>query len=279
MTNVPSGTEGLGEKAPRSNGFPSLPMLDTDPERLDPEDRPTVLITGASGHLGRKLRAAWADQYDLILIDRNHDHDTADVIIADLTEQDDDWMGTFHGADAVVHLAANPDPNARWDDLVGPNIDAMANVLHAAVLGAVDRVVFASSSHTMWGYRDDETSLISEGLPPRPDGPYAASKLVGERLCRSFALAFELSVVALRIGWVQPGPNRAETLPDDWARSLWLSNADLALLFDGAVWAELDDGFLLANGTSRNRGSRWPIDRAIEVLGFDPIDDAFALPG
>ena len=28
-----------------------------------------VLITGACGNLGRKLRAAWTDVYDLILID------------------------------------------------------------------------------------------------------------------------------------------------------------------------------------------------------------------
>lgn len=275
MTNEPQETDEPAN-ADRSNGFPSLPMIDADPEWLDPEDRPTILITGASGHLGRKLRAAWADTYDLILLDRTNDHDTTDVIVADLSEQDDDWMGTFHGADAVVHLAANPDPNARWDDLVGPNVDAMANVLHASVLGAVERVIFASSSHTMGGYRDSGDGPIAEHLPPRPDGPYGASKVVGERLGRSFALAFELTFIALRIGWVQHGLNRPETLPDDWARSLWLSDRDFVSLVEQSLWAELNGEFLVVNGISRNQGSRWPIDRAVDALGFDPVDDAFS---
>jgi nucleoside-diphosphate-sugar epimerase len=185
-------------------------------------------------------------------------------------------MGTFHGADAVIHLAANPDPDASWEDLVGPNLDATANVLQAAVLGAVDRVIFASSSHTMWGYQQDDDGPITEDRPPRPDGPYGASKLVGERLGRSFSLAFELAFIALRIGWVQPGANHPSTLPDDWARSLWLSDRDFVQLVDRALWAELDAGFLVVNGVSRNRVGRWPIDRAIEAIGFDPLDDSYA---
>ncbi|QDV32815.1 NAD-dependent epimerase/dehydratase family protein [Tautonia plasticadhaerens] len=260
------------EGHPRPNGHTSLPLINPDPESDDFGDKPTVLLTGACGGLGRKLRDAWAGRYDLILIDHRAGPDDPEVLSADLSEQDELWMGTFHGADAVVHLAANPHPNARWEDLVGPNLDATANVLHAAVLGAVDRVVFASSSHTMWGYRDDGDGPISEDLAPRPDGPYGASKLAGERLGRSFSLAFELAFVALRIGWVQPGENLAATLPDDWARSLWLSNRDLVQLVERALWAEVDEGFLVVNGMSRNRPGRWPIDRAVEALGYEPHD-------
>ena len=42
--------------------------------RVDSEPR-TVLITGACGNIGRKLRAAWEDVYDLILIDAAADED------------------------------------------------------------------------------------------------------------------------------------------------------------------------------------------------------------
>ncbi|RUL86300.1 NAD-dependent epimerase/dehydratase family protein [Tautonia sociabilis] len=275
MTNDPGRPDPEG-RSPVPNGYPCLPLIDPEAEALDVGDRPTVLITGACGHIGRKLRAAWVDRYDLILLDRNAGPDEPDVIAADLAEQHDEWMGTFHNADAVVHLAANPDPLAPWPELVGPNVDAMANVLHAAVLGAVERFVFASSSHTMWGYKDDGDGPISEDLSPRPDGPYGASKLMGERLGRSFSSAFDLAFVGVRIGWVQPGSNRAETLPDDWARGLWLSDRDLVHLVECAIWADLDDGFLIVNGVSRNRGSRWPVRRAVEALGFDPLDDAFA---
>src|SRR3954447_5474951 len=84
-----------------------LPILDLDAEDLDDERR-TVLITGACGNIGRKLRAAWADAYDLVLIDVAAEPDDPDVIVADLATWDDDWIAHFHGVDTVVHLAANP---------------------------------------------------------------------------------------------------------------------------------------------------------------------------
>ncbi|MEW4570535.1 NAD(P)-dependent oxidoreductase [Tautonia sp. JC769] len=270
---------GPPETPGRPNGFPSLPMLDDDLGPVDSEDRPTVLVTGACGYLGRKLRAQWGDRYDLILLDRNPGPDDDEVIPADLAELDDEWAELFHGVDAVVHLAAHSHPDAPWGALVGPNLDTLPNVLNAAVLAAVDRFVFASSSHTMWGYRDDGPGPISEDLPPRPDGPFGASKLAGERFGRGMAQAFELTFVALRIGWVQPDPNHPSTLPDDWARSLWLSDRDLAQLVECALWSELDERFLVVNGTSRNLPSRWPITRAVELLGYSPLDDAFAPSG
>ena len=85
-----------------------------------------------------------------------------------------------------------------------------------------------------------------------PDGPYGVTKLVGERLGRSLARAFDLTFIAIRIGWVQEGKNRPETMPTDWDRQMWLSNADLISLFDCAVEAEIEDRvFVLVNGMSR----------------------------
>ena len=244
----------------------------------DPADGPrTVLITGACGNIGRKLRAAWQDLYDLVLIDVAAEPDDPDVIPADLAELDDEWIGYFHGVDTVIHLAANPDELASWDELERPNLDAPANVFHASALAGVERLVFASSNHAMGGYRDLGDMLISVDLPPRPDGPYGATKLLGERLGRSLALAFDLSFVALRLGWVQEGANRPDTLPDEWARTMWLSNDDLVRLFECAVEADLGERTsVVVNGMSNNRGSRWDLGGAAELLGFLPEDDAYA---
>jgi nucleoside-diphosphate-sugar epimerase len=253
--------------------------LDIDDESLPDaiEDEPrTVLITGACGNIGRKLRAAWADAYDLVLIDAAASPDDPDVIAANLTVLDDDWITHFHGVDTVVHLAANSNELAVWDELIGPNLDALANVFHAAALAGVERVVFASSSHVMGGYQTHRDGPISVNMKPMPDGPYGVTKLVGERLGRSLARAFDLTFIALRLGWIQEGKNRPETLPHDWARQMWLSNADLIQLFDCAVEAEIEDrSFVLVNGMSRNRGMRWDVSAAAELLGFLPKDDAF----
>ncbi|HEX8204224.1 MAG TPA: NAD(P)-dependent oxidoreductase, partial [Isosphaeraceae bacterium] len=185
-----------------ARGLPILDLNAAEAEDLEDEPR-TVLITGACGNIGRKLRAAWADVYDLVPIDSAAGPDDPDAIAADLSEWDDGWIAHFHGVDAVVHLAANPDEFATWEALRRPNLDALNNVLLASVLAGVERVVFASSVHVMGGYRDAGAGPIAVDLPPRPDGPYGATKLMGERLGRACALAFDLTFVALRLGWVQ----------------------------------------------------------------------------
>ena len=117
---------------------------------------------------------------------------------------------------------------------------------------------------------------ITVDLSPKPDGPYGAAKLMGERLGRSLSRAFDITFVALRLGWIQPGANLPETLPDEWARAMWLSNRDLGRLFEAAVEAELPDrDFVVVNGMSNNRGTRWDLDATAELLDFDPEDDAY----
>jgi nucleoside-diphosphate-sugar epimerase len=243
---------------------------------VDSEPR-TVLITGACGNIGRKLRAAWDDVYDLILLDAQVGPNDSDVFKVDLSVWDEDWTTHFHGVDTVVHLAADSDERHALEDLLQPNLDAMANVFNAAALAGVDRVVFASSNHVMGQYNEPGDEPITVDLPPRPGNPYGIFKLVGERLGKSLAEAFDLTFIALRIGWVQEGRNRPETISDDWGRKMWLSNHDLVQLFDAAVEAEIEDSrFVVVNGVSRNHGTRWDLTDAAEILGYLPEDDAYA---
>ncbi|WP_435017686.1 NAD-dependent epimerase/dehydratase family protein [Tundrisphaera sp. TA3] len=263
-----------------------LPVLNPDEFEVDDEDEGedevddgprTILITGASGNIGRKLREAWDDVYDLVLIDQEPDPDEPSLIVADLSVLDEAWMEAFHGVDAVVHLAGNPDEFAAWEDLVGPNIDATNNVFHAAALAGIERIVFASSNHAMGGYRELGDMPITVDLPPKPDGPYGGTKLMGERLGVGLAGIFEMTFVALRLGWVQVGDNRPDTLPDEWSRSLWLSNGDMVRLFTRAIEADLGDrSSTVVNGMSNNQGTRWDLASSAESIGFWPTDDAFA---
>jgi nucleoside-diphosphate-sugar epimerase len=268
-----------------------LPIIDTDdvdddfdddePDaegldlEVDSEPR-VVLITGACGNIGRKLRTAWEDVYDLILLDANPGEEDADVFKADLSVFDEEWITHFHGVDTVVHLAANSNELSDLDELIEPNIDALANVFNAAALAGVDRIVFASSNHVMGERKTEGDDPITVDLAPRPDNHYGLLKFVGERLGQSLSLAFDLTFIAIRIGWVQEGRNHAEALPDDWSRKMWLSNHDLVQLFDAAVEAEIEDrSFLVVNGVSRNHGTRWDLTEAAEILGYLPEDDAF----
>lgn len=248
----------------------------------------TVLITGAAGNLGAKLRAHLHGRYELRLIDRNARGDDA-ISEADLSQWDDDWVDAFHGVNTAVHLAADPTAHQSWPNLIGPNVDALVNVFLAATLAGVDRVIYASSNHVMGGYQDlADPARVTVDVPPQPgtryvvDGqardssPYAACKLFGERLGKCFADAHGLSVIAVRIGWVRPGDNRAEEIPPErgpWFRLMWLSNRDYCQLMEACITADESIRFAIVNGMSDNSGMRWEIDATRRVVGFEPRDN------
>jgi hypothetical protein len=256
-------------------GFPELPILsEMENEEMADESPRVVLLTGAAGNVGSKLRAAWRDRYELLTLDCRPDPDDPDLIVADLAEWDEEWTALLDEVDVIVHLAANSDPSASWPELWRSNVDTVSNLLLAAAQAGVERVVFASSCHVFDGESWPESSPAGspQELPePTAASAYGASKLMGERLGLSFARAAGLTFIGLRIGWVQPGENRPETLADHPHRGLWLSNADLIQLATLAVETDLPEGtFLTVTGVSRNEGSPWSWREAAASLGFEP---------
>jgi nucleoside-diphosphate-sugar epimerase len=104
---------------------------------------------------------------------------------------------------------------------------------------------------------------------------YGHSKLVGERLAKSFADAAGLSVVVVRLGWVPVGDNRPADVPADcdaWSREMWLSNRDLAQVMEKAVLAPDSVRFAVVNAMSDNPGMRWDLESTRTILGYHPED-------
>ena len=251
-------------------------------------DAKTVLITGAAGNLGSKLRRHLEGRFDLRLLDIDPRGDGA-ITPADFGRWDAGWVDQFRGADTVVHLAADPTAHQTWEKIVAPNIDAVVNVFQASARAGVQRVVYASSNHVMGGYKDDpQVTSITTALPPWPgthytvDGQardstaYASAKLFGERLGKCYADAHGLSVIAVRIGWVRPGDNRAGDIPPErgpWFRLMWLSNHDYSQLMEQCIVADLAARFVVVNGMSANTGMRWDIDHTRRLFGYEPQDD------
>ncbi len=110
----------------------------------------------------------------------------------------------------------------------------------------------------------------------RDSTPYGSAKLFGERLGKCFADAHGLSVIAVRIGWVQVGENRPQDITPDrdtWFRLMWLSNRDYCHLMERCLLAELVVPFVVVNGMSANTGMRWDIGYTRRLLGYEPQDD------
>lgn len=246
----------------------------------------TILITGAGGFLGSQLRRHFEDRYPLRLVDLRPQGDRQ-IVRVDLAVWDDDWTTLFQGVDTVFHLAASPRIHATWTELLGPNIDAVANVFEAAARGGVRRVVFASSGHVMKGYNHDASQTqIAADDPPRPwQGsrfaalrgrftiPYSATKLFGERLAQFYAQTHDLSAISVRLGRVHP-PRRIVSwlrkLRDTWQQDSYLSPADFCQLMECCLDAELPDGYALVNGVSAAAAHRWDIEHTRRIVHYSP---------
>ncbi len=274
-----------------------------------------VLITGAAGNLGAKLAAHWrspisrnalasgledagcsepdASALRLISCSDIRERRVLELVLldkpdADLSVRDERWVSRFEGVDAVVHLAGNPVAYHDWDELTGPNIDAVLNVFEAAARAGAKRLIFASSNHVMGGYQDGAPIPITTSLPPKPglryfadgadrfSGAYAAAKLFGERLGQHYATTRGLEVIAVRIGWVWRGTNEPSQLPPErgeWFRKMWLSDRDFLHLMDCCLTAALREPFVIVNGMSNNSGMRWDLNDTEEAIDYRPQDD------
>jgi nucleoside-diphosphate-sugar epimerase len=231
-----------------------------------------VLITGAGGNIGTKLRAHFSVLgWTLRLLDVDARGDAA-IQAADLADWDDAWVSRFAGVDTVIHLAGNPSPQTSWASAQRLNIDLTANVYEAASAQGVRRVVFASSNWVMAGHRPGGGTLTTE-MAPYPINPYGVSKLVGERMGRSAHARRGLSVICFRIGYLQRGDNQPGPHMGwgGWGQAMWLSNRDLCQAMERAVLAE-GVGFAVLNLMSDNPGMRWDIETTKRAIGYAPRD-------
>lgn len=145
----------------------------------------TVLVTGATGLLGRTLigRLAQRDGIRVLAVStRGGAVDNVPVTALELTSAEavDEWLRLAPVADTIFHLAAR---------IPGPD-DPDGKALEAANLGMTEQVariaakhrahvVYASSAYI---YEPDPAGPLTERSPIKPATWYHASKHAGEQL-------------------------------------------------------------------------------------------------
>jgi nucleoside-diphosphate-sugar epimerase len=235
-----------------------------------------VAVTGGEGSVAGILRLFLAERFAFTWLSREE----ADVTDLAALER------AFAGAEAVVHLGANADAYADWDEVQAPNVIGAYNAYEAARRAGVRRFVFASSNHAMGRYMHDDDRfadpddpvMVTTDDPVRPDGLYGASKAWGEVLGRMYAELHGMEVVCLRIGWVPdedepPSSTEMRREPPDVARrapGMWMSHRDCAALVEAALTADVR--FAIVNGVSDNRGRWFTLDEGRRLLGWGPRD-------
>lgn len=232
-----------------------------------PDPTKPVLLTGASGALGRVLAKALGGKgWTLRLTDIAPFPDAipagSSFEAADLVDREAIWR-LAAGCGTILHFGG-VSVEKPFDEVLGPNIVGLYNIYEAA-RAAGARVLFASSNHTV-GFHERATVLDPDS-PFRPDGYYGASKVYGEMLGRLYWHKHGVESVLVRIGSCFPKPVDARML------ATWLSYPDLARLAERTVLAERT-GCCVIWGTSKNSRMTWWRGDARDLLGWSPQDSA-----
>lgn len=165
-----------------------------------------VLVTGGAGFIGSHLVEALLEQGRPVrVIDNlatghrsNLDHLSEYEWIEGDLQNLADCRQACEGVTEILHQAAIPSvPRSIEDPLgsFGSGVLATANLLEAARLARVKRVVFAASSSA---YGDTDELPKHEGMIPNPLSPYAAGKLASEHYIRVYARTMGVDGVSLR---------------------------------------------------------------------------------
>ena len=227
-----------------------------------------VVLTGAGGRIGRAIVPLLPAAWNVLHTDLKG---SSEVAALDVTDPGA-CRRVFAGADAVVHLAAVPDPEASWERLLPANVLGAYHVADAAAGCGVRRLVLASSLHAVSAVPVHTQSRAMD--PPRPANLYGATKAWADALGAWVAAMTPTSVVAMRIGYFAEQRPDPDTVPAKEV-SAWLSPRDAAELVRASVEA---DGFtfLVANGISANRYRRADLSDTLQRLNYQPVDDAWS---
>lgn len=190
-----------------------------------------VLVTGASGRVGANLTQALLEKGHSVRAyvfpgdeSRMHKLDGYNVEIqyGELGDYES-IVRAVQGVDVVYHIAAamiGPFDNASFFDTNAKGTFNMIEAIRTQVPN-LHRFIYASTDAVYPSFPDDEPGHIAhEGIDVDPNGMYAFSKWVGERLVLAFHRQYGIRAMAFRFAWVMGAGEIAEP---GYARFLWLS--------------------------------------------------------
>ncbi len=193
----------------------------------DARARPIVLITGASGNLGRSVAKALMDRYQIVGLDREAKEASAGgddfpVLAVDLSADDSvvSALQTFRAAygpriASVVHLAAYFDFTGEDNPLYQTvNVDGTRRLLQALQGFEVAQFLYPSTMLVHAPCKPGET--INEDRPIAPAWAYPKSKAAAEAVVRSER--GHIATVILRLAGVYDTHTMVPTMAQQMAR-------------------------------------------------------------
>ncbi|MFD1722889.1 NAD-dependent epimerase/dehydratase family protein [Amnibacterium endophyticum] len=217
-----------------------------------------VVVTGSRGKVGRATVQAFVDAgHDVTGVDLVRPVFDAGVVVpgryvmADLTDAGSAFS-VVAGADAVVHVAAIPQPTSHPAHVVlQTNLMSTFNLIEAAVRFGVPRFVNVSSESIVGNFFPERPFLpdylpMDEEHPLKPQDPYALSKSFGEQLMDAAVRRSDIKAISIRPSTVHNEDNYESNLgkqvrdPSNLSANFW-SYIDADDLADALVLAAESD--------------------------------------
>lgn len=168
-----------------------------------------VLITGGAGFIGSNIAETLVNKgYNITVLDNFYSSDKknlssflAKIIFVEADVRNKEVIAQLcKENDYIIHLAAiSSVPFSVKDPVLcnDVNINATLNILEAARLNGVKKVVFASTSAVYGDCCGSEAAIESAAVMPMT--PYAVSKYAGERYCELYSELYNLPTVSFRL--------------------------------------------------------------------------------
>jgi UDP-glucose 4-epimerase len=179
-----------------------------------------ALVTGGAGFIGSNIVDALLDRGDEVIVvddlSTGRESNLAGAMERGITFhresiRDGERLKELFAADRpdiVFHLAAQIDVRRSIEDPAydaGVNVGGTINVLEAARLAGVRRLVNTSTGGAIYG--DADVIPTPETVEPRPMAAYGQSKFCAERYCGWYGRLYGMEAVTLRYGNVY-GPRQ-----------------------------------------------------------------------
>lgn len=164
-----------------------------------------IVVTGASGFLGGRVAAYFAETYpeaQIVATSRSNAKKSSlvlkgcDYINGDLTNFEFCKFLTEE-ATAIIHCAALSSPYGRYTDFYNSNIVATQTLLNAAIENRVNKFIYISTPSIYVTLNDRFDVKESDELPKKSVNHYAATKLEAERFVLS-QNGKQISTLAIR---------------------------------------------------------------------------------
>ena len=196
-----------------------------------------IAVTGARGTLGREVvQACSMAGHNTVQVNRTaQKYDgtpKSEMRTADSANSYEDTVKAFQGCDAVIHLAAIPNPVGKDDWKVhSNNVNSAFNGFRAAAEVGIKRFCYVSSVNAIGlAYANQPLHFdyfpIDEDAPPNPTDSYALAKLEAEVQAKAFVNWFPgLNIACLRVHEVAPLKDVQMEHQENWenaaVKQLW----------------------------------------------------------